>query len=169
MKVPYLGMSAVQSADNRFRFRLSRYLSMGDRTVVFVGLNPSTADANNDDPTIRKCAGFARLWGFNHLVMVNIYAWRATRPKDLLAQMERDIAVPQNEEEVRIATDTADLVIAAWGATKLRLKGQALANTVACLPHTRVLRFTEKTQKPEHPLYVPYCEESALKRFTEVE
>ena len=66
----YLDASADISDDGMYRYWLSRRLSMGERTVLFVGLNPSTADATKDDPTIRRCVGFARAWGFDGSVSV---------------------------------------------------------------------------------------------------
>ena len=68
MSPQYLEMSAELSEDGRYRYWLSRRLEMGERTVLFVGLNPSTADVQQDDPTIRKWVGFARRWGFNSLL-----------------------------------------------------------------------------------------------------
>ncbi|MEM0953299.1 MAG: DUF1643 domain-containing protein [Pseudomonadota bacterium] len=57
----------------------------GIGTVVFVGLNPSTADASQDDPTIRRCKGFAKSWGYAGLVMLNLFAYRATDPAEMKA------------------------------------------------------------------------------------
>lgn len=78
------GASALMSADGLYRYRLRRVLTAPhidhDPRVVVCGLNPSTADAFRDDPTIRREAGFARAWGGGVLVKVNAYAWRATRP-----------------------------------------------------------------------------------------
>ena len=68
------------SPDGLYRYSLSRRLTAGNRTVLFVGLNPSTADATADDPTIRRCAGFARSWSFDWLLMGNLYALRSTDP-----------------------------------------------------------------------------------------
>lgn len=79
----YLESSADVSACGRYRYWLSRRLSMGERTILFVGLNPSTADAALDDPTIRRCVGFARAWGFDWLFMGNVNAFRSTDPKGL--------------------------------------------------------------------------------------
>ncbi|MES2137565.1 MAG: DUF1643 domain-containing protein [Pseudomonadota bacterium] len=68
--------------------------------VAFVMLNPSTADAVQDDPTIRRCIGFAKAWGKGGIVVINLFAFRATNPKDMLAAADpADVAV----------TDDADL------------------------------------------------------------
>jgi len=84
-----------------YRYTLWRWFGMGDRTVRFIGLNPSTADANQDDPTIRRCADFARRWGFDRLCMVNLFAYRATDPRELPAAAERGVDVRYQEKPIR--------------------------------------------------------------------
>jgi hypothetical protein len=79
---------ASLSLCGRYRFDLTREWGCRpvkpDRRVAFVMLNPSTADGHADDPTIRRCMGFAREWGFDGLVVVNLFAMRATRPDDVV-------------------------------------------------------------------------------------
>lgn len=70
------------SGCGRYRYRLTRELG-GKLTITFVMLNPSTADGTADNPTIRRCKGFARDWGYGRLVIVNLYAFRATKPNDM--------------------------------------------------------------------------------------
>lgn len=77
---------AVVSADELFRYRLDRVWGDGP-PLVFVMLNPSTADGTEDDPTVRRCMGYARREGCSSLVVVNLFAWRATKPADLWAAM----------------------------------------------------------------------------------
>jgi hypothetical protein len=70
------------------RYRYALYRDRGallGPKVMFVGLNPSTADETVDDPTIRRCIRFARDWGYDGLIMANLYAWRAPKPRDLYA------------------------------------------------------------------------------------
>jgi hypothetical protein len=71
---------ATFSKDRRYRYRLWRSWGDPELRCVFVGLNPSTADESNDDPTIRKCVGFAKLWGFGAVDVVNLFAFRSTDP-----------------------------------------------------------------------------------------
>jgi hypothetical protein len=158
MPQQYLETDALLSDDGMYRYWLNRHLSMGDQSVAFVGLNPSTADATKDDPTIRKCAGFARRWGFDWLFMVNLYAWRSTDPKLLVkfAKAQGTNAIgPENLTHLLRVCLRCDLVIAAWGAAPLTSGAEAIGEQVLALPQTKVLRFTSKG-RPEHPLYMPY-------------
>ena len=69
----------------QYRYTLTRVWSLERGLVLFVGLNPSTADAERDDPTVRRCVGYARRWGFGGVLVANLFAYRATDPRDLLA------------------------------------------------------------------------------------
>lgn len=148
---PYLETGAQLSDDGVFRYALWRRLSQGDRSVTFVGLNPSTADATDDDQTIRRCVGFARLWRFDWLYMANLYAFRSTQAKGLEAA--RDPIGPLNPHVVRDLVDRSDLVIAGWGAHDLNGEATELAAWVMSLPKTHCLGLT-KAGAPRHPLYV---------------
>src|SRR5262249_44998661 len=76
--------SAVISACGRYRYYLCRKLAGGGgRVATFIMLNPSTADAERDDSTIRKCVGFGRRWGCGQLHVVNLFGLRATQPTEL--------------------------------------------------------------------------------------
>ena len=78
------------SVDRKYRYALWRHWNGNKERnyVAFVGLNPSTADEKTDDPTIRRCMGFARSWGFNGIWMINAFAFRATKPKDMKAAID---------------------------------------------------------------------------------
>jgi hypothetical protein len=152
-KPAYLDMGADVSEDGLYRYWLSRRLGMGERTVLFVGLNPSTADATQDDPTIRRCVGFARSWGFDWLYMGNLNAWRSTDPKGLPAEPLEAVG-PRNAEALRWMAQRAELVIAAWGATPLNRYAEELGRQMLARPNCNVLRWT-KDGKPSHPLYLP--------------
>ena len=147
--------SAVISQDGRYRFRLSRQWGVGPRPV-FCMLNPSTADGTRDDPTIRRCMGFARAWGYGGIEVVNLFPWRATDPRDLVEAHRRgeDIALrEERDRHVRLAVnhDTHEVVvIAAWGAHPLAREECRTLPDVAlrCLG-------TTKSGAPRHPLYLP--------------
>ena len=114
-------------------------------------LNPSRADAHRDDPTIRRCIGFARDWGYGGIDVVNIFALRATDPRDL--RSVRDPVGPRNDEFILRAAARSPVVIA-WGvhgalldrgAKALRLFGAG----------TRILALGRtRSGAPRHPLYL---------------
>jgi hypothetical protein len=149
--VKYLDSGAAFSDDGLYRYWLSRRIGMGERTVLFVGLNPSTADARQDDPTIRRCVGFAQRWGYDWLFMGNIYGYRSTDPKAL--RTVDDPVGPDNQEALKWMAQRADLIVAAWGANQLNCYAHTLAGWLLSLPRTRCLGQT-KDGSPKHPLYL---------------
>ena len=82
----YTNKDAVLSECKKYRYMLRRVWDRTKPACLFIGLNPSTADATVDDPTIRRCVGFADSWGYGELVVGNLYAFRATKPKDMFNQ-----------------------------------------------------------------------------------
>lgn len=142
---------ATFSPDGVYRYRLLRRWSRGAR-VVWVMLNPSTADAQRDDPTIRRCIGFSRAWGFGAMEVVNLYALRATEPGVVRGHDEP--VGPENDRYIVAAASRGAHVIAAWGAFPwaaaradhvLELLMRA-RRPVRCLGLTR-------GGHPRHPLY----------------
>ena len=134
----------------RYRYTLHREWNGGDCGVVcWVMLNPSTADAVRDDPTIRRCIGFSRRWGFNSLVVVNLFALRATDPNVLL--LDANPVGPGNDDAIRHAAQEASLIVAAWGAHPAMVRGRRdqrvrdLCAALHCLGTTR-------GGHPRHPL-----------------
>ncbi len=122
--------------------------------VMFIGLNPSTADEVNNDPTVRRCIGYARAWGYGSLIMTNIFAFRATYPSDMKAAV--DPVGPENDKWLIECASEAALVVAAWGndgAYRSRSR-----QVVEMMDRARLqlmcLRIT-KVGEPEHPLYLP--------------
>lgn len=115
-------------------------------------LNPSTADARTDDPTIRRCMDFARRWGYAQLRVVNLFALRATDPRALGRVRPAGRAVgPRNDTVLRREVRKADTVVAAWGAHGT-LHDRA-ARVRALLPEARWLCLgTTKAGQPRHPL-----------------
>lgn len=86
------------------------------KSCLFIMLNPSTADADKDDPTIRRCVAFAKRFGFDRLEVVNLFAFRATDPKEILGMTGGgDPIGPRNQEVIEIAAGDAGLIICAWG------------------------------------------------------
>ena len=146
------GDSAVISDCGRFRYRLTRRWDETAAVATFVMLNPSTADAVQDDPTIRRCIGFARSWGCGGLSVVNLYAYRATRPTDLWTVA--DPVGPDNDVHLRRAFEEAHAsggpVVAAWGG---RARTDRVEVVLRLAGSMQVLALTKGGQ-PRHPLYL---------------
>jgi hypothetical protein len=117
---------------------------------MFIGLNPSTADETQDDPTIRRCIGFARAWGFDGLCMANLFAYRATEPADMKNAV--DPIGCENDSALSSWAHDAGVVVAAWGAHGT-YKGRDQSVRLL-VPGLHYLRLT-KDGHPGHPLYLP--------------
>jgi hypothetical protein len=143
-------VSAYFSPCRTWRYSLMRELGppLGGGTVVFIGLNPSTADERRDDPTIRRCIGFARSWGFARLKVLNLFALRATKPAALLAA--DDPVGPENDSIIYEELGVADLVVCAWGAFP---NGGRSADVLQLVAAPHCVGVT-KNGSPRHPLYV---------------
>jgi len=165
---------AAFSGCGRYRYRLSREFG-GKLTITFVMLNPSTADGTRDDPTIRRCKGFARDWGYGRLLIVNLYAFRATDPRDMWRSSAAcvDIVGDDNDSAIGRATCQArhsgGIVLCAWGQGPVDKSSRAFhAGRVA-----RVARLIggdlyclgeNKDGSPKHPLYQPEYAEASVWR-----
>lgn len=147
---PSMVRRAQLSRCGTYRYTLERSWSSGPR-VAFVGLNPSTADAEVDDPTIRRCVGFARRWGFSGLLMVNLFAYRATDPDELL-KLDRNTAIgPENDDVLRHVHVDARLTVSAWGAHPAAV---VRAQEVEPLLRKFGVLGVTKSGAPRHPLYM---------------
>ena len=148
----YRDSSASFSGCGLYRWSLTRVLTSGTRGIAFVGLNPSTADATKDDPTIRRCVGFALDWGYDVLHMLNVHAFRSTDPKGLLT-CEDPVGV-HNFAAIQATVSTSETVIIAWGANPLQGYAHRIALWLMSHPKTYCLGQT-KAGAPKHPLYLP--------------
>jgi hypothetical protein len=136
-----------------YRYHLGRAWDGGGRRAAFVLLNPSRADAERDDPTIRRCIAFARAWGFGGLDVVNLFAWRCPRPRDLRAAA--DPVGPGNDRRLLRTARAADLVVAGWGNAGSWLgRDRTVGALLGGLGPVHCLGLT-KQGRPRHPLYVP--------------
>lgn len=144
--------SARFSPCRTWRYTLWRIWGEHTNICCFIGLNPSTADETLDDPTIRRCIRFARDWGHDGYLMLNAYAYRATKPKDMLTAS--DPVGPENDEVLgRLRhKDWITRIVAAWGAHcstyRQRIVLDLIGREVQCLGRT-------KDGRPKHPLYLP--------------
>ncbi len=145
---------AVYSDCERYRFLLTRVWGDGPR-ALFIMLNPSTATEVQNDPTVERCERRARALGFGAFRVTNIFAWRATDPRDMRAAT--DPVGVGNDRAILDSLDWADTVICAWGNHGLHLdRGRAVE---ALLRPSGVplfhLGLTGQGQ-PKHPLYIGY-------------
>jgi len=153
--------TAVLSPDGVYRFELRRHVAdVEGATVCWVMLNPSTADATVDDPTIRRCIRFTRDWGYSDLIVVNVWPYRATSPEALKRWLRSMPPVPGavfgNESYIERAAAEADLVIAAWGSHADEARAEAVLETLQRAQvdgEVHVLGFTQYGA-PRHPLYM---------------
>ncbi|HFI2197515.1 TPA: DUF1643 domain-containing protein [Pseudomonas aeruginosa] len=147
-------MSAIISECGQYRYLLTRPGDcLADKgTAVFLMLNPSTADAALDDPTIRRCRNFASAWGCNGIAVVNLYALRATNPADLWKH--DDPVGPDNDWRLRaIAREYTDIVCA-WGANAKPERVDAVTSILTAAGGRLWCLGTTKDGHPRHPLYV---------------
>ncbi len=140
--------TATISPCRLYRYDLWRRWS-DDSFCLFIGLNPSTADETADDPTIRKCVAYSKRWGYGALCMVNLFAFRATQPKDMLAA--QDPVGPDNDLTLATLSKRAGIVVAAWGNDGGH-QGRD-KQVVKMIPHLYCLKLN-KDGSPSHPLYL---------------
>jgi len=146
--------TAVFDATETYRYLLGRVWDARLPRVVFVMLNPSTANAAQDDPTLRRCLGFARSWDCGALEVVNLFAFRAASPRALRAAP--DPVGPQNDAFLRQAFRRADLLVAAWGnGGAFRDRDAAVLRLLRAAPAPLCRLRPTRTGQPGHPLYVP--------------
>lgn len=147
---------AVLSACGRYRYVLTRRLSRGRRIATFVLLNPSTADATRDDPTIRRCRGFARRWCCGGLIVLNLFALRATDPSEL--RRADDPVGPENLIWFnRMLMNRDGPVVCGWGVWGTLLDQDLVVQQrlTELGVRSRVFGVT-RDGHPLHPLYLPY-------------
>lgn len=148
--------SAILSKDRKYRYYLLRSWDPSKTMLVFVGLNPSVADENEDDATVRWLKGYAHEHGYGSVAIVNLFAFRATDPSEMLAArfpiQEPDTS--NNDHAILTAcTTTKCIVVCGWGRHGSYLSRDRVALRLfhqhAIKPHA--LAFN-KDGSPHHPL-----------------
>jgi len=142
---------AVFDSDREYRYKLTRTWDAEKPTLAWIMLNPSTADETEDDPTIRRCIGYAKDWGYGSIEVANLFALRATNPDEL-----RDHPNPvggANDVHLRKVCREAEKVVAAWGANG-GFKDRA-RKVASMLDADLYALDTTKDGHPVHPLYQP--------------
>lgn len=137
-----------------YRYRYD--LEIGDwirQRCTFLMLNPSTADEDSPDPTVARCIGFARSFGYDRLTVVNLFALRATDPKVMLAHA--DPIGPRNDYHIDRAIEMSALVVCAWGNHgKHRDRARRVADRLAAWGIPLHCLGTNADGSPKHPLYL---------------
>ena len=145
---------AYISDDELYRYSLVRDWQENFPVMLFVMLNPSTADAVEDDPTIRRCIGFAERENCGAIEVVNLFAYRATDPKAMKAA--EDPIGPENDQVIREALLEAEMVVCAWGAHgSFQGRSQKVLDLIRGEGHKPMALGVTKAGEPRHPLYLP--------------
>lgn len=146
-------MNAILSPCGLYRYKLAREWGTGHK-LAFIMLNPSTADAEQDDPTIRRCMRFARDTSFDGIEVGNLFAWRATKRAELTTVP--DPIGPDNDAALIEVIKRAPIVVCAWGDQgALRSRDRRVLKMICETGKTpHCLRITNRGY-PEHPLYLP--------------
>lgn len=122
--------------------------------LMVIGLNPSTADETQDDPTIRRCIDFAKRWGFGALCMTNLFAWRDTQPKNM-KRAENPVG-EANHHHILQCADGASRVLGAWGKDgSFMHQDLNVGQWVSSIGKDIYCLRKNKDGSPQHPLYVP--------------
>ena len=149
-------MSAIISEDGVYRYRLERQWDTltGAGTVLWIMLNPSTADAEKNDPTIRRCIGYSKAWGYAGLYVGNLYALRSTDPKAI--GKHADPVGPECDHHLAMMVEPShvSLVVCAWGSGADPRRVDQVCDLLQSYLRLHCLGFT-KDGSPRHPLYLP--------------
>lgn len=146
------GRMAEFSADRKYRYKLEIRWDDGP-ACNFLMLNPSTADEVVNDPTVERCERRARAWGFGAVVITNLFAYRATDPRDMREQA--DPVGAHNDAAILSAAQSSDLLVCAWGNHGIHLGRAAAVRGLIGHLSPKCLRVSNSGE-PCHPLYLPY-------------
>lgn len=149
--------TATYSDDEAYRYDLTRIWDADGRRVAFVMLNPSTATEMANDPTVERCERRARTLGYGAFRVTNIFAYRATDPKNMRAQVD-PVGGAANDAAIRDAALWADTVVCAWGTHGAHLgRGQQVEMLLREIGRPLHHLGLSKAGHPKHPLYIGYA------------
>lgn len=150
----FLERDAVISDCGKYRYLLRRTWDYGAPRCLYVMLNPSTADADIDDATIRSCIRLAKGLGYGSFEVVNLMAWRATDPSNLPPKPSEAMGA-DNLRIIEAAVARCDIVICAWGAHQYASRfARGVLDIVSLYRPTAYCFGTTKSGAPKHPLYI---------------
>lgn len=141
---------AIISKDKIYRYKLSRTWDSTKPTILFIGLNPSIANENVDDPTITRCINFAKDWGYGTLLMANLFAFRSTYPKNIY--LIDDPIGKDNDHYLLECVTQSDLIAACWGNNGTYMNREKVITEL--VPNLYCLQ-KNKNGTPHHPLRPP--------------
>lgn len=139
---------AIFSDDRKYRYVLWRSWDTEKPRVMFIGLNPSTANENTGDPTIRRVIGFAKSWGYGGLYMLNLFAIVSADPKILLTCQN---PIGENDTYLRVYAELSRDIVFAWGNFK---EAELRARDIIQQFHSATCLGVNKNGSPKHPLYI---------------
>lgn len=145
--------TAIFDKTGDYRYQLGRRWHPDGKTVTFVMLNPSRADAAFDDPTLRACMQFAQRWNYASLCVVNLFAYRTPHPTEL--KMAKNPVGQQNDAYVVKAAAMADKVVLAWGNWGgLYERDRTILSLLSPHQHKLTCLQLNRSGHPRHPLYI---------------
>ncbi len=134
----------------QYRYSLWRIWDEDKPFFTFIGLNPSTADHIQDDATITRCINFAKSWGGGGIYMANLFAYRAVKPYDMMAQ--EDPVGAKNNDYLKLLASQSEKIIACWGNTGTYKQRASFVKKL--LKNQLYYLELNKTGEPKHPLYI---------------
>ena len=145
---------ALFSPDRKYRYVLRRRVGFGDRSVLVVMLNPSTADHERNDNTVRRVIGFVNGYGFSLLTVCNAFALKSTDPKELYRAI--DPVGPDNDEHLEREARSAEVVIAGWGNHGALFGRSMIVRTLLRRVKPQIYCWDlTSIGEPCHPLFLP--------------
>ena len=136
-----------------YRYKLWRTWDEGKPVAMFIMLNPSTADENDDDRTIRRCIGFAKSWGYGSLVVCNLFAFRSKNPKEMKAA--KNPYGPRNLDFLLSTAKNAGVIVCAWGDHgRYRNQSEEIRKILTLEGFQLTALILTKAGQPGHPLYL---------------
>jgi hypothetical protein len=154
MKMHYTMSAAVISQCGAFRYSLTRQWDARRKKIMFLMLNPSTANGMQDDPTIRRCVNFAESWGYGGIIVGNLFAFRSKSPDDLL--YADDPIGPDNIDHLQNMARVCDVIVCAWGNSRIIRRMELIRPDYKPLQALENLAFIKLNGDgtPAHPLYI---------------
>lgn len=143
-------MGAHFSECRRYRYSIWRIWDNSKPLIMFIGLNPSTANESSNDPTIRRVIGFAKKWGYGGVYMMNCFPYISTDPTRLDDWGQKE----ENETELQKIAEKCNEIIFAWGNFKIVTATERHIDMMAMFPKAKAL-IVNKNGSPRHPLYIP--------------